>query len=141
MTDAEKKKQLKNKEGNLKSDARGHENSIKDIEAKITRLNNAKKELYGNQDTMKKSVKKKDQTICDDKYAWKGNWYSNDFKRDMHKMLNAEKDYLTTLNGDIDIINNKISYFEREKAKHQNILKKIWAEITSVGRQIENIGN
>ena len=93
------------------------------------------------QNEMKTSVKKKDQTICDAKYKWKGSWYSNDFKRDMHKMLDAEKSYLDSLNRKIDCINDKITYFERERAKHQNLLQKIWTEIKSVGREIENLGN
>ncbi len=141
MTDAEKKRQLENKKGNLQTSAKSHQNSINNIDDQLKRLRKAKEKLYGYQKTMKTSVQKKDRTICDAKYKWKGNWYSNDFKRDMHKMLDAEKSYLNTLNGDIDKINNRITALEKELVKHKNILQRIWVDIKSVSRDLENMVN
>ena len=87
----------------------------------------------------KKNVRKKDDQVRKGKYKWKGSWYNINFKQDTQRLDGANEDYLREVDHRADQINTEIGRLERERASHKGIISQLWAEVTSLGHQIENL--
>ena len=145
MTEEEKNKnrkeakKLQNQKSAKKTSINKHEQAVAEIDAKLKRLRKARDDIRSFHNQYKKNVRKKDDQVRKGKYKWKGSWYNINFKQDTQRLDGANEDYLREVDHRADQINTEIGRLERERASHKGIISQLWAEVTSLGHQIENL--
>ena len=146
MTEEEKKAQNRQKANRLngqisskKSSVASHESKVAELDKKIERLKKAKEALKEQDKSFKNNVIRKDNDVRNGRYKWKGSWYDITFKAKTSRLNEHEKTYERAVDHRIDLINTEIGRLERERASHKSIISQLWADIKSLGRQIENL--